>query len=116
MENLYDYKKFAVLYVDDEEKSLKYFERAFGDDFRVLTAATAQDGFKLLQKHADEIGLLLTDQRMPGEKGVWLLERARASCGSSSPPTRISTPPSPPSTPARFTNTSASRGTRRSWS
>ena len=25
----------------------------------------------------DEIGLLMTDQRMPGEKGVWLLERAR---------------------------------------
>jgi two-component system probable response regulator PhcQ len=77
MENLYDYKKFAILYVDDEEKSLKYFERAFGDDFRVLTAANAQDGLKLLQKHADDIGLLLTDQRMPGEKGVWLLERAR---------------------------------------
>ena len=77
MENLYDYKKFAILYVDDEEKSLKYFERAFGDEFRVLTAANAQDGLKLLQKHADDIGLLLTDQRMPGEKGVWLLERAR---------------------------------------
>ena len=77
MENLYDYKKFAILYVDDEEKSLKYFERAFGDDFRVFTAANAQDGFKLLAQHADEIGLLLTDQRMPGEKGVWLLERAR---------------------------------------
>jgi two-component system probable response regulator PhcQ len=77
MENLYDYKKFAILYVDDEEKSLKYFERAFGDDFRVFTAANAQDGFKLLEKHGDEIGLLLTDQRMPGEKGVWLLERAR---------------------------------------
>jgi two-component system, probable response regulator PhcQ len=77
MENLYDYKKFAILYVDDEEKSLKYFERAFGDTFRVLTAANAQDGFKLLEQHADEIGLLLTDQRMPGEKGVWLLERAR---------------------------------------
>jgi two-component system probable response regulator PhcQ len=77
MDNLYDYKKFAILYVDDEEKSLKYFERAFGDDFRVLTATNAQDGFKLLQKHADDIGLLLTDQRMPGEKGVWLLERAR---------------------------------------
>ena len=77
MENLYDYKKFAILYVDDEEKSLKYFERAFGDDFRVLTASNAQDGFKLLQTHADDIGLLLTDQRMPGEKGVWLLERAR---------------------------------------
>ena len=77
MENLYDYKKFAVLYVDDEEKSLKYFARAFGDDFRVFTATNAQDGFKLLELHADEIGLLLTDQRMPGETGVWLLERAR---------------------------------------
>ena len=77
MENLYDYKKFAILYVDDEEKSLKYFARAFGDDFRVLTAANAQAGLKLLEQHADEIGLLLTDQRMPGEKGVWLLEHAR---------------------------------------
>ena len=56
---------------------LKYFTRAFGDEFRMFTAANAQDGFKLLEQHADEIGLLLTDQRMPGEKGVWLLERAR---------------------------------------
>ncbi len=77
MENLYDYKKCAVLYVDDEEKSLVNFARAFGENFRVFTAANAQDGFKLLQKHRDEIGLLMTDQRMPGEKGVWLLERAR---------------------------------------
>src|SRR5665213_1232553 len=77
MPNHYDYKKFAVLYVDDEEKSLKYFARAFGDDFRIFTASNAQDGLKLLEQHADEIGLLLTDQQMPGEKGVWLLERAR---------------------------------------
>jgi two-component system probable response regulator PhcQ len=77
MQNLYDYKKFAILYVDDEEKSLKYFARAFEDQFRILTAANAQDGFKLLEQHADEIGLLMTDQRMPGEKGVWLLEKTR---------------------------------------
>src|SRR6266853_3399220 len=77
MESLYDYKKFAVLYVDDEDKSLKYFVRAFGDQFRILTAPNAQDGLKLLEEHKDTIGLLMTDQRMPGEKGVWLLERAR---------------------------------------
>jgi two-component system, probable response regulator PhcQ len=77
MQNLYDYKRFAVLYVDDEEKSLKYFTRAFQDQFRILTAANAQEGFKLLQEHKDDIGLLVTDQRMPGEKGVWLLEKAR---------------------------------------
>jgi len=77
MENFYDYKKFAILYVDDEEKSLTNFARAFGDEFRILTAINAQEGYKLLQQHADEIGLLMTDQRMPGEKGIWLLERAR---------------------------------------
>jgi len=77
MENLYDYRRFAVLYVDDEEKSLANFSRAFGDQFHIFTASNAQDGLKLLEEHADEIGLLMTDQRMPGEKGVWLLERAR---------------------------------------
>src|SRR5512137_1312576 len=77
MQNYYDYKKFAILYVDDEEKSLKNFERAFRDQFRILTAASAQDGLRLLQEHKDDIGLLMTDQRMPGEKGVWLLEKAR---------------------------------------
>jgi two-component system probable response regulator PhcQ len=77
MENLYDYKKFTILYVDDEEKSLKYFTRAFSDQFTILTATNAQDGLKLLEGHQNEIGLLMTDQRMPGEKGVWLLEKAR---------------------------------------
>ena len=77
MQSLYDYKKFAILYVDDEEKSLKNFVRAFEDQFRILTAVNAQEGFKLLEQHADDIGLIMTDQRMPGEKGVWLLEKAR---------------------------------------
>ena len=77
MQPLYDYKRFAVLYVDDEEKSLKNFSRAFNEHFRILTAPNAHEGLKLLEQHKEEIGLLMTDQRMPGEKGVWLLERAR---------------------------------------
>jgi two-component system probable response regulator PhcQ len=77
MPNHYDYKKFAILYVDDEEKSLINFTRAFGEDFKILTAANAADGYQLVEAHAREIGVLMTDQRMPGEKGVWLLERVR---------------------------------------
>ncbi len=77
MPDQYDYKKFAVLYVDDEEKSLVNFTRAFGDDFTILTANNAADAYQLVQAHAREIGVLLTDQRMPREKGVWLLERVR---------------------------------------
>jgi len=77
MENVHDYKNCAILYVDDEEMSLKFFHRAFGKKFRVLTAASAVEGYRLLEQHRNEIGLLMTDQRMPGEKGVQFLERAR---------------------------------------
>lgn len=77
IEHVYDYKKFAILYVDDEEKSLKYFTRAFEDQFRIFTASSAQEAWEIFQKHQDDIGILMSDQRMPGEKGVWLLEKAR---------------------------------------
>ena len=77
MEPLYDYENCAILYVDDEEKSLKYFTRAFGDKFKILGAVNASEGYRLLEQHRDEIGLLMTDQRMPGEKGVQFLQRAR---------------------------------------
>src|SRR5437762_449482 len=76
MQSFYDYKKFAILYVDEREKSLKHCTRAFEDQFKILTAANAQNGLALLEQYKDEIGLLMTDQRMPGEKGVWLLEKA----------------------------------------
>jgi two-component system, probable response regulator PhcQ len=77
MNQFYDYKKFAILYVEDEDTARKHFVKLFEDRFRILTAANAQEGLALLQKSQADIGVLLTDQRMPGEKGVWLLEKAR---------------------------------------
>lgn len=77
METLYDYSRFAVLYVDDEEKSLKYFERAFGKLFRVHTAINAEAGYNLFYQNRGDIALVITDQRMPGESGTQLLERVR---------------------------------------
>jgi two-component system probable response regulator PhcQ len=123
MDNLYDYKKYAVLYVDDEEKSLKYFARAFEDHFRVLTATNAQDGLKLIEQHGEDIGVLMTDQRMPGEKGVWLLEKARQmhprtirilATAYSDMEAAISAV-NTGATLARFTNTLPSPGTRSNW-
>lgn len=77
METQFDHKQFAILYVDDEELSLKNFARAFGDEFRIYTANNAKDGLKLIEEKPGEIGILMTDQKMPGEKGTWLLERTR---------------------------------------
>ena len=72
-----DYAKYSVLYVDDEEKSLRAFARAFGGQFKILTAPTAAEGLQILEKQGEEIGVLMTDQMMPGESGVWLLDKAR---------------------------------------
>lgn len=77
MDSHYDYKRYVILYVDDEEKSLTNFRRAFNEHFRTLTANNAEDGIKLLEAHADEIGVVVSDQRMPGMKGVQFLERTR---------------------------------------
>lgn len=77
MEQPYDYKRFAVLYVDDEERSLTGLVRAQSDNFRILVAANADEGWRMLNEHLDEIGVLMSDQRMPGIKGVQLLEKAR---------------------------------------
>jgi two-component system probable response regulator PhcQ len=68
---------YAVLYVDDEPNALKYFTQCFEDEFVIYTAANAWDGYQILQQHAEDIGVLITDQRMPGENGVELLEKAR---------------------------------------
>jgi len=69
----------AILYVDDEPKTLKYFARAFGGEFRVLTAASAAEAEQVLAGDGagDGVGVLVTDQRMPLETGVQLLVKVK---------------------------------------
>ena len=57
MEMSYEYHKCTVLYVDDEELALKYFTRAFENEFPILIAASAAEGYRLLEQHRDRIGL-----------------------------------------------------------
>lgn len=68
----------AVLFVDDEEKARKYFRLAFSRDFPVLTAGGVPEALEILELHGDNVAILITDQRMPGQQGVDLLKRARA--------------------------------------
>ena len=71
-----DYQKHLVLFVDDEEKTRKYFKRLFGDTFNILLASDGVEALSVLQENLDEIGLIVTDQRMPNETGVAFLEKA----------------------------------------
>ncbi|OYP33808.1 response regulator [Rhodopirellula sp. MGV] len=66
-----------VLYVDDETTALKYFEQLFGDDFRIDTAASGEEGWEYVQAHSEKIAVLVTDQRMGEVSGVDLMERVR---------------------------------------
>src|SRR5471030_1158525 len=62
----------GVLYIDDEIKNLNSFKAAFRRDFDIFTAISAKEGRKILD--SQEIGVIITDQRMPVMTGIEFLE------------------------------------------
>jgi len=68
---------FAILFVDDEEKLRKYFAMSIQKDFEVLCAANVEEAKKVLEENHERIGVVLTDQRMPGGNGVILLKHLK---------------------------------------
>jgi two-component system, response regulator PhcR len=63
----------AILFVDDEATSRKWFARCFGGEFEVATAASADDALAILAARGDEFAALVTDYRMPQQDGMKLL-------------------------------------------
>ncbi|MCU0686015.1 MAG: sigma-54 dependent transcriptional regulator [Polyangiaceae bacterium] len=66
----------TVLYVDDEEPNLELFRLHFEDEFPLVTARSAAEALATLRGQA--VGLLLTDERMPGMSGIELLAQVAA--------------------------------------
>jgi two-component system, probable response regulator PhcQ len=66
-----------ILIVDDEPQAVKYFKKAFGTKYDVLTATSADEAETLILSGNHNIGLVISDQRMPGRSGVSLLNRVR---------------------------------------
>jgi DNA-binding NtrC family response regulator len=62
-----------ILYVDDEPENLSLFELQFGDTFPIRTANSGGEALKCLA--GEDIGVVLTDERMPGMSGIDLLSR-----------------------------------------
>jgi len=67
----------GVLFVDDEAQSQKYFSKAFAHRFTVFSASSAGEALRVLEEHHAEIGVIVTDQRMPESSGVELLKVVR---------------------------------------
>ena len=53
----------AILYVDDEAQALKYFGLSFGDDFKILTAESADAAEALVNSGKEHIAIVISDQR-----------------------------------------------------
>ena len=71
----YDYQRYAILFVDDEANTRKYFKRLFSEKFRILEAEDGIQALAVFRQHANEIGIIVTDQRMPNETGVGFLSK-----------------------------------------
>jgi len=66
----------VLLLVDDEANVLSALKRLLRrDGYKILTAASAEEGLELLARH--KVGVLLSDQRMPGMNGTELLSRVK---------------------------------------
>lgn len=65
----------TVLVVDDEPGSQDAIRRTLEEDFKVVTAGSADQARLVLER--DEIAVILCDQRMPGTTGVQFLKEVR---------------------------------------
>ncbi|SFM96420.1 diguanylate cyclase (GGDEF) domain-containing protein [Formivibrio citricus] len=66
----------TLLLVDDEEHNLSALKRVLRrENYHILAASSGEDALALLAEH--EVGVILTDQRMPGMTGTELLAQAR---------------------------------------
>ncbi|MDW8464949.1 MAG: response regulator [Chloroherpetonaceae bacterium] len=70
------HKKPKMLIVDDEPQVLESLSQLFDREFQVLTASDGQTALTLLQHHLD-VAIVISDQRMPGMRGVELLRNVK---------------------------------------
>jgi DNA-binding NtrC family response regulator len=69
-----DYRAFPILVVDDEPDILRAFQLSYGDDFTILTAEAGTRALEILG--AEEVSVIVSDQRMPTMDGSEFLERS----------------------------------------
>lgn len=72
-----DASRYKILYVDDELLSLKYFQQIVGEDFDVITAASAEEGLRVMEQNHDSVAVVISDQRLGGMQGTLFLAKLR---------------------------------------
>ncbi len=69
--------KAAILVVDDDPEVREILAETLAEfGYRVLQAGTGEEALPMLEA-PDEVGMVITDVRMPGMSGLEFVERAR---------------------------------------
>lgn len=68
----------SLLVVDDEPLALKYFAKLFGGRHRIHTASSVGEALGILESNRGEIGVVVSDQRMPCGSGLDLLKHVHS--------------------------------------
>ena len=63
----------AILFVDDEPMSTKWFEKTFGNDHTVYCANSAASALTMMELFGDQIAVVVSDFKMPERDGLELL-------------------------------------------
>jgi CheY-like chemotaxis protein len=66
----------TVLYVDKEETAGKYLRASLSSDYELLLAHSARDALELLNNESLHIDVVVTDDRLPGNKESTILLKA----------------------------------------
>ncbi|MFW6327221.1 MAG: response regulator, partial [Bacteroidota bacterium] len=67
--------KDTILYIDDERGNLDTFWVVFHEEYELLLAKSAAEGYKLMERH--EIKVAIVDQRMPQEDGIKFISNVK---------------------------------------
>ncbi len=72
-------KNYAILFIDDEEKSGKYFKKYLNPEYKVYNATRAKEALEILKDKFHEIAIVISDQRMPEMTGVEIMNIIKVS-------------------------------------
>jgi DNA-binding NtrC family response regulator len=64
-----------VLFVDDEQRTRRYFAKLFGKTFRIILAEDGLAGLERFRQYQDQVGVVVSDERMPLECGYVFLKK-----------------------------------------
>jgi two-component system chemotaxis response regulator CheY len=94
----------AVLIVEDAETCASMLEIVFSSirGLRVLTAASAEQAWDLIESRAQDIHAIVTDLHMPGMDGFELIDRVRADEAHARMPIVVITGSTDPNVSARL--------------